>query len=30
MRDKAKYWVARDTKEYDEVDQHRASGSGAP
>lgn len=26
MRDKAKYWVSADTREYDEVDQHRATG----
>jgi hypothetical protein len=26
MRDKARYWVSADTREYDEVDQHRATG----
>jgi len=25
MRDKAKYWVSADTREYDEVDHHRAT-----
>jgi hypothetical protein len=29
MRDKARYWVSAETTEYDEVDQHRALGSGA-